>query len=530
MKTARSGIRLTAAVLGAWALALAVPHAAVAQTKVIRHVPQADLKVFDPVVNTAFITMQHAYMVYDQLFALGNDRKPRPQMVSEWSLSPDGRKYTFTLRPGLKFHDGTPVRSADAMASIKRWAIKDPAGKNLLINGMELAALDDNTFTLTLREPWGMTIDAMAKPSWALFVMRAKDAANDPFTPVTEVVGSGPFRFVRSEWVPGSKVVYERNPDYVPRSEPAEYYAGGKVVNVDRVEWNIIADEYTAASALVAGEVDIVEAPPVDVLPTLQGAKDVKVTVHDKGGNMAFLRMNHLYPPFDNPKGREALLYMVDQADYMKIAIGNPDYWRKCFSWLTCGAPDSSEAGSEPYQKPDLEKARALLKEAGYKGEKIVVLHPTGINVVPQVSEVSIEKMRAIGLNLDVQTMEWSTMLQRRLKTDPPAQGGWNILHVYSPSLDLANPVTSYALTAPCAKTGWPGWACGPELEKLRDLYGRELDAGKRKALAEQIQLEAVKLVPFVPLGQFFQPIAYRANLEGFLETPVPVMWNIVKH
>lgn len=511
------------------ALALLLPPKADAQQRVLRHVPQADLKVLDPVTNPAFITVQHAYMVYDQLFALDAQGKPQPQMVDTWSLSPDGRTYSFTLRAGLKFHDGTPVRAADAIASIKRWTIKDPAGSQMAKQGMELQANDDRTFTLSLREPWGMVIEAMAKPSWALFVMRESDGARDPSNPVTEVVGSGPFRFVRSEWVPGSKIVYERNPDYVPRSEPASFYAGGKVVKVDRVEWNIIPDPATAVAALVRGEVDSVEAPPIDLLPVLANSPSVKVAVRDRLGNMGMLRMNHLYPPFDNPKARQALLYMVDQADYMNAAVGDQEYWRECHAWLMCGTSESSEAGTEGFRKPNLERARALLKEAGYDGRKIVVLDPTSINVVPQLSQVSIERMRAIGLNLDVETMEWSVMLSRRFRTEPPEQGGWSIWHTYSPGLDLANPVTSYAMTAPCAKTGWPGWACSPRLEQLRDVYGREQDAAKRKAIAADIQLEAAQLVPIVPLGQFFQPTAYRTSLTGFLEVPIPVMWNVEK-
>jgi peptide/nickel transport system substrate-binding protein len=513
--------------LAALVLALAAP--ARAEQKVIRHVPQADLKVLDPVISQAWIVMQNCYLVYDQLFAWDSNGQPQPQMVDHWSLSPDQRTYTFTLRPGLKFQDGSPVRSADAMASIKRWTVKDPAGSKMAQLGMVLSAVDDNTFTLSLREPWGMTIPIMAKPSWALFVMRERDASNDANTPVTDNIGSGPFRFVRSEWVPGSKVVYERNPDYVPRAEPANFFSGGKVVKVDRVEWIIMPDAATAVAALTKGEVDSLEAPPIDLLPLLRKAPNVKVELHDHFGNIGMLRMNHLYPPFNNPKGREALLYMADQADYMQVAVGDPTLWRKCFAWLSCGGPESSEDGTADFHTPNLDKARELLKEAGYKGEKVVVMDVTGINIVPQFGQVTIARMKAIGLNVDVQTMEWSVMLARRLKTDPPDQGGWSVMHTYAPALDLLNPVAAYVLTAPCAKTGWPGWACDPQMEQLRDAYGRELDPAKRKEIAEQIQLEAVKLVPIVLLGQFFQPVAYRTNLVGMLEVPVPVMWNVDK-
>ena len=499
-----------------------------AQT-LLRHVPQADVKVLDPVANTAINTMQYAYMVYDQLFSFDDRFRAQPQMVEAFSVSPDQRACEFTLRAGLKFHDGTPLRSADVIASIKRWSQRDPTGTRMNELGMALESIDDRKFRLTLRESWGQVIDSMAKPGWALFVMRESDAQKAINDPVTETVGSGPFRFVRPEWVPGSKIVYEKNRDYVSRSEPANYYSGGKVVKVDRVEWTIIPDANTAISALANGEVDTVETIPVDLVGRLAQNRNVTVAVHNKGGFQAQLRPNHLHPPFNNPKAREALLYMVNQEDYMQATVGNRDYWRTCFAWLICGGPNASEAGTEAYRKPDRDKARQLLKESGYNGEKVVFMRPTGITLIPDLAEVAVQELKSIGLNVDVQVMDWSVLLQRRLKTDPPADGGWSLYTTYTPWIDLANPITNYALQAPCAKTGWPGWACSPELEKARDQWAREGDPAKRQAVAEQIQRESVKLVPIALLGQFFTPVGYRTTLKGYLPTPIPVMWNVEK-
>jgi len=526
MKTLRT-FTLAALALAAPSLS---PNLAWGQTKVLRHVPQADLKILDPVVNPAFITVQHAYMVYDQLFALDANRRPKPQMAEGWTLSPDNRTYTITLRPGLKFHDGTPVRAADAMASIKRWTVKDPAGSQMPKLGMELKAIDERTFTLTLREPWGMAIDAMAKPSWALFVMRESDALRDVATPVTDVIGSGPFRFVRSEWVPGSRVVYERNPDYVPRAEPAEYYAGGKKVNVDRVEWVIIPDAQTQVSALIRGEVDEVEAPSIDLLPLLEKAPGVKVTIHDRVGNQAMLRMNHLYPPFDNPKARQALLYMVNQEEYLAAAGFSEKYRvKQTAAYFMAGSVNATNAGGEAVLGgQNIAKAKQLLKEAGYKGEKVVVLVPSDPPVQAAAAMVTVQNLKKIGMNVEAQAMDWSTLLGRRAKKESVENGGWSIFHTYSVGFDVMSPVVNSYIGG-AGEAGPAGWSNDPKMEALRMAWAKEGNLAKRKAITEQIQKRAYEEVPYVNFGQFYWPMAYRANLKGLINIGIPVMWNVDK-
>ena len=524
----RSKLARTAAVIAFGAASFASPGALA--ESVLRHVPQADLKVLDPVTNTAFITMQFAFMVYDQLFSVDENYEPHPQMVESYTVSDDRKNYRFTLRPGLKFHDGSPVRAADAVASIGRWVMKDPAGGKMAALGMKLDVVDDRSFTLSLNEPFGPVIDSMAKPSWALFVMPEKEIANRPVSEaVTSANGSGPFRLVRSAWVPGAKIVFERNPDYVSRSEPARFYSGGKVVKVDRVEWDIIPDMSTAVSALTKGEIDSIENVSFDLVPVLKRVNDVVVAIHNKSGAQGFLRPNHLYPPFNSEKGRAALVRAIDQEDLMHAAIGDPAFWRVCWAWLMCGSPTGSETGAESLGKPDPAAARQLLKEAGYNGEKIVLMDPTGLPYVHEMNAVLQQELRAIGLNLDVVTMEWSTMLSRRANSEPPDKGGWNLYNAWAPGLDVANPLASYELQAPCTKTSWAGWACDQRMEELRGEWARATDPAMRKTINEQLQLEAMKMVGVVPLGQFYIPTAYRADLKGFLAVPIPAMWNVEK-
>jgi peptide/nickel transport system substrate-binding protein len=300
-------------------------------------------------------------------------------------------------------------------------------------------------------------------------------------------------------------------------------------VKVDRVEWHIIPDANTAISALRKGEVDIVESIPLAYAKVLKQDANITVAVFNKVGLQAYLRFNNIQPPFDNVKARQALLYMVNQQDYMRAAIGDPDFWQTCWAYLMCNSPMGSEAGSEAHRKPDREKAKAMLKEAGYKGEKVVILNSTGIFAIPEETQVLVAELRAIGVNVDEQSMDFNTMLTRRLNSGPPDKGGWNIIPLWSFGPDLANPLTSQMLTAPCKIVGWPGWACSPKLEQLRDDWASAPDEKSRKAIAEEIQREAIRLAATIPLGQFYQPVAHRKALSGFLQAPYPIMWGVEK-
>ncbi len=519
----------TKAVLAAILLAGSGSGAAQAQT-VLRYVPQSDVSIMDPVANTAGVTLQHAYMVYDQLFAADERYVAQPQMVGSHEVSADGLTHTFRLRPGLRFHDGTPVRAADAVQSITRWSKKDSNGQKLTEFGMALSVVDDSTFRMTLREAFGPVASSFAKiAASGLVVMREADAKTDPNTPVTATVGSGPFRFNREMWSPGNRRVYDRNPDYVPRSEPASMFAGGRVVKVDRVEWQIIADANTAVAALAAGEVDIYETPPNDLVPVLKRNPNITVKVHNKAGNMAYLRPNQLFPPFNDVRARMALMHMMQQEDYLRSAFGSDEAnWKTCWAVMVCGSAMGSEAGAERFGKPDVAKARQLLKESGYNGEPVLVLQPTDQQVLRDLTEVAIAQMKAIGINVDVQAGDWAQISQRRARKDEPSKGGWQLFATTTLSVLMFDGVSNFPIVSTCDKA-WFGWPCDKDLETLRDQWIREPDDAKRKAIAVKLQERAMVSVPLIMIGQAFSPVAYRNSVTGFLEGPVPVFWNVEK-
>lgn len=503
---------------------------ALAQGKVLKFIPQADLRILDPIATTAYITRNHGYMVYDTLFAMDEKFQVKPQMVDKWELSKDRLTYTFTLRSGLKFHDSTPVRSADCIASIERWAKRDALGQKLAEATAEWSVVNDNTFRLKLKKPFPLALEALAKPSSNVpFIMPERIAKTDPFKNIEDPTGSGPFKMVKAEWVPGNKVVYVKNTEYVPRKEPPSWASGGKVVKVDRVEWIYIPDSATAAAALNAGEADIWEQLPPDLIPVLAKNKSITVKNIDPLGSMGMIRFNFLYPPFNNEKMRQALLYMVNQQDYVIGIAGDPKNGRPCSSYFTCGTPLSSEIGAEPLKgKRDLEKAKQLVKESGYKGEKVVIIDATDQPIVHAQSLLTLDILKKMGVNAEIQAGDWGTLITRRAVKEPVEKGGWSIFHTWLVGPDMVNPAVNFPIRGTGDKA-WFGWPTDSKMEELREAWFNAADPAASKKAADAVQKRAFEFVPIIPTGQFILPTAYRSNISGLIIAPINLLWNVEK-
>jgi peptide/nickel transport system substrate-binding protein len=492
----------------------------------LRYIPIGDLKILDPIWTTAYITRDHGYMIYDTLFATDEKLQIQPQMVERYSQSRDHLRYSFTLRDGLQFHDGQPVTAEDCVASLLRWGRKDPLGKLMLAAAGKLQATGRKSFVLELKEPFGLVLEALGKPSSNVpFVMPARLAATPENEPVKEPIGSGPYRFVKAEWQPGHEVVYERNPTYVARSEPPSGAAGGKHVYLDRVLWRYMPDPATAQAALEAGELDYWSFPPLDFVTRLERNPALTTFVADPLGLVGWIRPNHLHPPFNAKKARQALLWAMNQQTFLQTAIGQPKYYRPCPGIFMCGGvPYETPAGAPP--KPDPERARRLLKESGYDGRPLVVLDPTDRPELHAAALATGELLREIGAAVDLQAMDWSTLLARRAKQDPPAQGGWNIFATNWIAADVLTPAVNAGIGGTCAGA-WFGWYCSERMEKLRADWVRASDPAKRKQLAADIQTLAYDEVPFVPWGQYVQPQVFAKRVRGVLTFAAPVMWNV---
>jgi peptide/nickel transport system substrate-binding protein len=518
--------------LAATAAALAMPAVGRAQaTRVLKFIPQSDLTVLDPIWTTAYVTRNHGFMVYDTLYGQDGSYRVSPQMVAGHVVENDGRLWTLTLRDGLKWHEGERVLARDCTASIRRWGRRDAFGQALLAATEELAAPDDRTIRFRLRQPFPLLPDALGKsPSPMPAMMPERLANTDPFTQVTEIVGSGPYRFLPQERVPGARVAYARFADYVPREGGTpDWTAGPKIAHFDRVEWTVIPDAATAAAALRNGEQDWWDYANADLLPMLRSARNLKVAVQDPSGQLAMLRFNFLHPPFDNPAIRRALLGAVNQADVMTaVATDDPAMWHVPTGFFCPGTPMASDVGLATLSGPrDYARVKADLAAAGYRGEKIVLLAATDFPVLKAMSDVAADMLQRAGLNVEYVATDWGTVNQRRVKKEPVAQGGWSCFCTAWAGTDMLTPAGEIALRAN-GNDAWIGWPDIPRLEALRTAWFEAPDLPAQQRVARDIQATAFQELPYLPLGQYLQATAYSTRLSGVLNG-FALFWNVRK-
>ncbi|MGI6855537.1 ABC transporter substrate-binding protein [Mesorhizobium sp. 1B3] len=526
IRAARSFARGAGRLIAASLIALAAT-AAHAQEKTITAVMHAGLRMLDPIVSTAHITRNHGYMVYDLLVGVDAKGVVQPQMAS-WETAEDGLTYTFKLRDGLVFHDGKKVTAADAVASLKRWGSRDGAAAFLMAATGSIEAADETTIVWRLKEPFPLLLEVLAKQSSVpAFIMPERVAATPSDTAITEYVGSGPFVFVDSEFQPGVKIVYKRFEDYKPRNEAASGMAGGKVVNVDRVEWVTMPDSQTAISALMTGEIDLIENTQIDLLPILESSPDVTVEVRDPLGYQGFVRMNFKHPPFDDVRIRRAALTALGQEQVMSTMVGNPDYYWLCGAIFGCGTSLGDETGAESLKAGgDKAKARQMLEEAGYDNTPVVILQPTDIGAMGGVPVVVASELREAGFNVNLQPMDWQTLVARRASMNKPSEGGWNIFTSFASGVEANTPLVHPILPS-TGDTGWFGWATDPELEALRAAYLKAATFDEQKEIAHKVQARVLDNVIFVPLGNYSFVQARSNKLTDMLPTAIPVFWNV---
>ena len=526
-------MRLTrrSALAGAAALPLAAPALNAAETaRVLKFIPHADLTVVDPSWATAYITRNHAMMVYDTLYGTDAANAVSPQMLAGHQIEDDGKTWLMTLRPGLTFHDGTPVLARDCVASIRRWTIRDSYGQTVGKVTDELTAVDDKTIRFRLKRPFPLLAAALGKPgSSVCAIMPERLAAGDRSKPITEVVGSGPFRFKPDERIPGALVVYERNAAYVPRDGgESSFTAGPKRVFFDRVEWHIIPEAATAGGALHNNEVDWWEAPSTDLLPSLRSDDRLSVTVQDPTGYLGFMRMNCDIPPFNNPAIRRVVFGAISQDDYMAAVAGEDrTMWHTPVGYFCPSSPMANDAGMQALtSKRDPDAVKTALKAAGYAGEKVAVLIPTDIPLLQGYGDVGLDALARAGFNVEPRYMDWGTLVQSLSKYDATGQTNWNVYHSAWSGLDQWDPAVNTSLRGNGKEAGRPGMLESPKLEELRNAWLSEPTLDGQKALARQIQLQAFQDVPYVPLGQVFSPTAYRKDITG-LNVGYATFWNV---
>ena len=513
------------------AAAASLPAPTSAQQRVtVRFVPQADLALLDPVFTTGLVTRNHGFMVFDQLYGLDDDFMPQPQMVEGHVIENDGKTWKLTLREGLRFHDGTPVLARDAVASINRWMQTDAFGQSLRAATEELSAPSDKVIQFRLKKPFPLLPAALAKPSAFCPVMPERLASTPVNVQVSEMVGSGPFRFIAGERVAGARNVYEKFAGYVPRSSGTPSFAAGpKIVRIDRVEWVTLPDAATAAAALQAGEVDWWEQPQPDLLPLLRRNRNIVVEAKERGGLMGMIRFNHLVPPFDNPAIRRAFLAGVNQTEYMQAVMGEErSLWNDRCGFFLPGSPMATEAGLEVMTGPrSFDKVKRDLDAAGYKGERVVFVVPTDLPSLNAMSQLAADMFRKVGLNLDYQALDWGTVLPRLNNREGLDRGGWSVWCNYIPGIIAVTPATQSYVRG-LGRNGPFGWPTSTRIEALRDEFMDAATLPDQQRISRDIQIQAWEDVPYIPTGAWMQPFAFRRTITDMLNG-FPLFHNIRK-
>lgn len=501
-----------------------------ADARTVRLAPHADLSNFDPIWNASYIARNAALLVWDMLYGVDSNLNPQRQMIEAEEVSADGLIWTFRLRPGLKFHDGEPVLAKDAVASISRWAARDPMGQMIKAIENELTLLDDRAFRWVLKKPYPKMLLALGKISPpCCFVMPARVAATDPFKQINEYVGSGPMRFLRNEWVSGAKAAFERFSEYVPRQEEPSWLAGGKRIVADRVEWIVITDSSTAAGALQKGEIDWWELVMPDLVPTLRKNPNLIVKINDPLGLIGILVMNHLFPPFNDVRARRAILMALSQEEYMQAFVGDdPGLWKPMLGYFPPGSPLYNEEGGEILAGPrKLDAAKRLLAESGYAGQPVILMAAQDLSHHKAWGDVTADLLQRLGMNVDYATVDWGTVVARRAQKNSPGKGGWHTYITAPYGVDFATP-THLFLRADGSATQ-NGWAESSLVAAETAAWFDATTLEEERAAARRLNRAALEDVFYAPLGCCMRHYAWRRSLSGIKQGPLPLFWGVSK-
>jgi peptide/nickel transport system substrate-binding protein len=519
---------MTAAAAGL--AALAAPRIGRAErSRKLVFVPTEDLSVLDPIFTGPRSRRNHAYLVFDTLYGIDTSWGAQPQMVEGHQVEEDGLTWTLTLRDGLRFHDKEPVLARDVVASIRRFAARIDFADALMAATQELSAPDDRTVRFRLKRPFPHLPEALAGPGGIVpAIMPERLAATSPFKPVTEMVGSGPYRFLPEEHVSGARAAYERFALYKPRAGgPVGFTSGPKIAHFDRVEW-LTLDPFSAMAALHAGEIDWWELPPGDLVAQLARDRDVTV-ISEYATAMGILRFNHLHPPFNNVAVRRALLGAVDQAEAMTAVAGTDRaFWHDGIGLFPAGTPFANDAGIEVLRGPrDYGAVRQALARVGYNGETIVVLAPTDVQPIRALSLVGTDQLRRAGMNVDLHEMELGAALRKRQNQATPDKGGWSAFFgLQDRSVPNTNPYGNPMIRAD-GLAAFQGWPTSSRIEALRAVW---LDAGsldEQRRICTELQMQLWQDVPYIPMGEYWQSTVYRKDLLDVQTGCFAVFWGV---
>ena len=464
----------------------------------------------DAHLTTATITYNVMWHVYETLYTLDRNYEPAPMLAEGHTVSDDGRRYTIALRRGVKFHHGKELTAADVVASLMRWARLQTAGKVIWKNVEALEARDPYTVVFHLKGPTGSLLYGLSSPFAAIYPSELVEAAGDGT--LKSHVGTGPFRFV--EHKPDRHIRLARFKEYVARAEPPNGYGGKRTAWVDELLFLPTPDLSVRTAGLETGDYHFADQIKQDQYERLSRIPALELSII-KFGFWPTAVLNHRQGLMTNKKLRQAMQATLDSEPILAAAIGNKEFYRVDGSVFQKELFWHSTVGLEAYNQRNKDKARRLLKEAGYTGQPVRWLTTQEYDYMYKSALVARQQLEEVGFKIDLQVLDWATLVQRRGKAE--------LFDVFS----TGYPVNfDPALFIPL-QCEWPGWWCHEEKERLMVDLARETDVRKRKAIVDRIQAIFYEDVGRIKFGDVFLFRAARRELRGDFRTRAGLhFWN----
>lgn len=507
------GLGRIAAAAATALVALAGPAAAQKQGGTLVFAQEAPPPTLDPYFSTSISTRNVAMNIFETLITRDEHNGLIKELAEDYEVSPDGLTYSFTIRKGVKFHNGKELTSADVKASYERYQ-RMALPKVTLAPVASFEAPDPYKFVIKLKHPVPVFLEEISAFVSPIAILPAEQAGREGGK--IDIVGTGPFQFV--EWVADSHLKLKRFDAYKPdqRSKGTDGFAGRKVALVDNVEVRLVKEPGTRVAGLESGQLHIVEDLPIESAKRLAGRKDI-VLYDLKNWWLHGAWVNHARAPTDNLKIRRAIQVALDMEAIMDIANDGAYAIQPGLQYP--GNPYYVTDGKEYYNVNDPKKAKALLKEAGYKGEELVIITNSSYQSMYKAAQVVAEMLKAVGFNVRIDVFDWATATARRRNKD-----AWNLWFTGQGTGPSVGPFTALKdVVTPQLNQFTPD----PVVDKLFEemISGKTMEA--RKASFGKFQARVYENVLFLKFGDLERKQASRSNVKGYVPYRIPRFWNV---
>lgn len=466
----------------------------------------AGISTLDVHRTTGTTASTPSFAVQEFLLAYDENLIAQPLLVDKWSLSQDSKKWSFTLRPGIKFHDGTPLTAEHAVKSWLRWADRDNFGNTILGFVDKVRATGELTFDVDMVEPSALVLEGMARIGGYYPVIVPPKMYDIPAATGAEVMlGTGPYKV--KQYLPGDRLTVDRYDGYKPSPLKASFMSGKKVAYFDQVEYVIVPDQNARIAALKTGQIDILETVPGDFYKDLSKTSGVTVQIITNNSSRQGAWLDNVDGVFKDKRVRQAFAMAYPVEDALRAAFGDSQFWTLCPSMMLCGTKwgNFADGSKGIYNARDITKAKQLVKDAGAEGATVVVLSPEDLPTYASPALISRKTLETIGLKVDFKATDWATQTNWREKPEL-----WDVFHTAGGGAWGANPLLNSSLAK---NKYWNKYQDeSGRMTAGMDKLARATSAEQQLAIVKEMQSVFWEDIPYVSFGDSFNTAAYRTD------------------